>query len=224
MLWAGLIEMPPVSKVTPFPPAPPARCPFLVLEHDEARLFGAPLGDGQERAHLLADDRRLVEDGDLEAVALGEILRRLSQKGRRTDIAGQHLEPAGEALARADRGAHPVPGFDLRGRVRRQDGETRQRWLLIFRRLLHLGEDPRPLSQPLRRELAGVAGDRSPFASAARWNPPDGTPRLRARLATMAAARRTSGLVAASTLPSPTRTIRPAGPLGTKLSSRPACR
>ena len=71
MFCAGLIEMPPVSKVTPFPTSTTgAPVGALVLERDEARLLGAALRHRQQRAHLLPDDGRLVEHGDAEAVPL----------------------------------------------------------------------------------------------------------------------------------------------------------
>ena len=72
----GLSEIPPVSKVTPLPTRPRvgARAAALVAQHDQLRLLGGALADGDEAAHLLRDrsprgraprrDRR-VGGGDL---------------------------------------------------------------------------------------------------------------------------------------------------------------
>ena len=61
---AGLIEMPPVSKVTPLPTkavgAPPSSPPFQ-LQHEQTRIANRTLGDAEERAHAELFHRRAVE-------------------------------------------------------------------------------------------------------------------------------------------------------------------
>ena len=110
MLCAGLIEMPPESKVTPFPTSTTGGAVgALVLDGDEARLLGAALRHRHQRAHLLFNDGGLVEDGDSEPMALSQLPGDVGHIARRGDVARQHLESASKGLPCPDRLAHLVP-------------------------------------------------------------------------------------------------------------------
>ena len=68
---AGLMEMPPLSNVTPFPTSPrtgpggrPGR---IVTKHQQARRLAAAARHTQEQAHPQLRDAILVEDLDLDA-------------------------------------------------------------------------------------------------------------------------------------------------------------
>ena len=71
MSLAGLMEIPPVSKVMALPTSPSTGAPgtsFLrrVGQHNHSRRLGAAARHGQQRAHLEFRDALLVEDVDAE--------------------------------------------------------------------------------------------------------------------------------------------------------------
>ena len=72
---AGLIEMPPVSKVTPLPTSPrwaPRRLHCRrVAEDDQRGRLGAAHGDPEQRAHAELPHAVLVENFAFEAVLSG---------------------------------------------------------------------------------------------------------------------------------------------------------
>ena len=71
-----------------------------MFDHDETRWLGAAGGDGQQAAHLLALDRRLVEDLDLQrTVRLGQVTGLAGQVARCADVAGQIAQVAQQAHA-----------------------------------------------------------------------------------------------------------------------------
>ena len=157
MFWAGLIEMPPVSKVTPLPISTTgAASEPLYSMRDEARLLGAALRHRQEGAHLFLDDGGLVEDGDPEAVALGQLAGDVGHVGRGGDVAREHLEPAGKRLPRPDRFTHPVALSQLGGAVVGEHLESLEWRFLILPRLLHLIVLPGALVETLGDRLAGL--------------------------------------------------------------------
>ena len=102
---AGLMEMPPVSKVMPLPTSTIGACVFactVVLRDDEARRLGRALRHGEEGAHAELLDRLAVEHLDLQAELLAELLRLLAQVGRRAVVAGTVGELARQRHAGGD--------------------------------------------------------------------------------------------------------------------------
>ena len=70
MPCAGLIEMPPVSKVTPLPTNATGASPSLAAvpaQDQQPRLADRALRDAEQRAHAELRHRRAVEHLDLEA-------------------------------------------------------------------------------------------------------------------------------------------------------------
>ena len=97
----GLIEMPPVSKVTPLPTRPSVspRAAAGVAQDDQPRRLLAALADGDQAAHLLRGDLLAAEDLDADRVVRGgDLLGPLGQEGRRGDVDGQALQVAGAVL------------------------------------------------------------------------------------------------------------------------------
>ena len=77
---AGLMEMPPVSKVTALPTRPMTGAPGLrsggrVGDDDHARRLDAALRDAEQRAHFQFGDFLFVEDVDGEAGFFGHGFR-----------------------------------------------------------------------------------------------------------------------------------------------------
>ena len=94
----GLIEIPPLSKVTALPtsptrgPQPPPR----VAQRDQPRLDLAAGGDGDEAAHAARGDRLAVEHLDLDGfVARGDLAGALGERLRGELVRGQVLQLAG---------------------------------------------------------------------------------------------------------------------------------
>ena len=70
-------------------------CGAIVSMHDEARRLGAALRDGEQTAHLLFLDRRLVEYlHPQRRVLLAERARLVCEVGRRADVGRQIREVA----------------------------------------------------------------------------------------------------------------------------------
>ncbi len=159
---AGLIEMPPVSKVTPLPTKATgclsaAAGIAVVLHDDQIRLLDAALRHAEDGAHAELGHLLLVEHLDLDAdfgqlaAALGEGAGEDDVGGFRHDVAGQE-DAAGERLALGE----DVLGG---GRIAGQDGD-RLEGRLGFRLFLGavlveaVGAEERPEGD-LRRDLSG---------------------------------------------------------------------
>ena len=92
---AGLMEMPPVSKVMALPTKPSTGAPGIgfvrrVGQHDQARRLGAAARHGKQRAHLQFLDALFVEDVDRQA--------RLASHGR--GALGEHASESASSKAR----------------------------------------------------------------------------------------------------------------------------
>ena len=101
---AGLIEMPPVSKVTPLPTkttGSPPRAGALPLHHHHVARPSAPLRDGEQRVHAepLQRLRRSTLTCDAE---LGELLGARGELGGTEDVGRLVDEIAGERHAVGD--------------------------------------------------------------------------------------------------------------------------
>src|SRR6266699_1617628 len=83
------------------------------LEHDEPRLLVAALGDGEQRPHPFLLQLGPVEHGELEAVLIRQLLRPLRQVAGGADVAGQHLQLAGEPVPRRDGVTDALAGRDF---------------------------------------------------------------------------------------------------------------
>ena len=81
---AGLIEIPPVSKVTPLPTSPRVSPrPRPRMEDDQSRLLLGPLRNGDQAAHLLLGDLLAAEDLAADrCVLVGDRLGAARQIGR----------------------------------------------------------------------------------------------------------------------------------------------
>ena len=130
---AGLIEMPPVSKVTPLPikasGAVCRRAGAVPLHDDEPRRPGAALRDAEQRAHAEFAHRPLVEHLDLDA----ELLERPRRVGKGLGI--DHVgrlgdEVAGKKHRLGSRFERPIGAL---GRFRRigRNRQPRQRRLFL---------------------------------------------------------------------------------------------
>ena len=131
---AGLMEMPPVSKVTALPTRPMTGAPGFgirgrVGHHHHARGFGAALGHAEQRAHLEFGDVLFVEDVDGQAGFLGHGFGFFGQNlrsqlvGRLVDeVAGEILRFGDDAAARQTlfRGGAVFVG--IAGKQHRVDG------------------------------------------------------------------------------------------------------
>ena len=199
MFCAGLIEMPPVSKVTPFPTsttgAPSAPVYSSTMNRGSSAL---PCATASRPPIFSASIARLVEHGDARSRAAAPVLGATSAEvGRRADVARQHLDARARSLPGADRGA------DARGRGRPRRVVGGQHVDALERRLSALpaaASSRRTARRPgpgLRRSpgpaSAGVDARRGPRGAG-------GTPRAarrapRARLAAIAAARRSAAAV-----------------------------
>ena len=89
---AGLIEMPPVSKVMPLPTRPrtgAAGCARgLVAQDDDPRRLDAAARHAQQQSHPEAGDLVLVEDLDRDAGLRGDRPRAVGKDARRQDVRG----------------------------------------------------------------------------------------------------------------------------------------
>ena len=114
---AGLIEMPPVSKVTPFPTSASTgacrRAGRIVAEHDHARRLAAAARDAEEQAHAKRCDALLVQHLDRQRRALGGGARALGEDRRRQQVRRLVAEIAREVGARAE----DCAAFDRLGRI-----------------------------------------------------------------------------------------------------------
>ena len=101
MLSAGLIEMPPVSKVMPLPTRPRTTSDDgprgLVTQDDDTRRLLTSTRDAQQHSHLERGDVRLVEDLD-------------SQSGGGRDLGGTLREDARRQVIAGLVGQSPAPG------------------------------------------------------------------------------------------------------------------
>ncbi len=128
-----------------------------MLEHDELRVLGGALRDGEERAHLLALHLGTPEHGEAELMTGRDLSRRVGQVFGRADVAGQHRESAREVDALADRHA----GGDTRfggADVVAEDDDLLE-WgaaLVLRRRRLELGVLPGAHQEPDRGPLGGA--------------------------------------------------------------------
>ena len=82
MSFAGLMEMPPVSKVMALPTRPSTGAPGVsfsggVGQHHQPRRFGAAARHGEQRAHFQFGDAFLVEDVDGQACLASHGRRRV---------------------------------------------------------------------------------------------------------------------------------------------------
>ena len=81
---AGLIEMPPVSKVMPLPTRPstgPTGGAWRrVAQHEHPRRLGAAAGDAEQQAHLEPRNLVLVQDLDVQSRARGRWPRRARRR------------------------------------------------------------------------------------------------------------------------------------------------
>ena len=107
MLSAGLMEMPPVSKVTALPTSPrtgrAGRGDLrLVTQDDYARRLDAALSDAEQRAHFQFGDFAVVEDFDAEADFLGHGLGARGKHARSEAIGRLVDEVAREILRFGD--------------------------------------------------------------------------------------------------------------------------
>ena len=217
MFCAGLIEMPPVSKVTPLPTsttgAPSAPLYSSAMKRGSSAL---PCATASSAPIFSLHDRGLVEHGDAEAMARGD-LRRPSAPRR--------------SACRRCRGAPGCPGraSGPRRSPRRSGGRastasvsagasmsTRSSagFFSSGGRFISLNCQTPCASPSAIACPASSAGHRARAIPAARWNAARGTPSDRARLAAVEAARRMLLRVISSGLPSPTSRTRAAGPGG----------
>jgi hypothetical protein len=107
MRSAGLMEMPPESKVTPLPTR---LLPFRsghVFDRNETRFLMRALCDAEQRVHALTRNLLPVEHGDLHAEPFTEFARTVGQERRRRHVAGAGLQPAGKIRAACRDGAYP---------------------------------------------------------------------------------------------------------------------
>ena len=85
MPWAGLIEMPPVSKVTPLPTKAMGRClasgGAAPLHDDELGFMRRALADAEKRAHAELLHLLLAQHLDMDA-EIGQLLRPLGESLR----------------------------------------------------------------------------------------------------------------------------------------------
>ncbi len=106
---AGLMLMPPESKVMPLPTSPrtgaAGALARLVAHHDQARLFFRALGDAPEGSHLQFLDLVGAVDlaGEADFVAHGA--GTLGEDGGSHEVAGLEGEGAGEVLRFGEDGA-----------------------------------------------------------------------------------------------------------------------
>jgi hypothetical protein len=117
---AGLMEMPPVSKVMPLPTrprtgAPPAsRCGRRLVGHDDERgRFGGAFGDGPEGLHLQLLDFVRGVDLALQAGLVAHGLGARAEHGGGEDVAGFVDERAGEVLRSGNDKAFVEAGANL---------------------------------------------------------------------------------------------------------------
>ena len=89
ILPEGLIEIPPVSKVTALPTSASPGAAAVVAQHDEARLLVRALRHRLQAAHVAAGDLVGAEGLSLEAVDLG---RRGRARARRASPGVRSLE------------------------------------------------------------------------------------------------------------------------------------
>ena len=89
---AGLMEMPPVSKVTPLPTRPrwsdPVRALRPVLQDDQSRRLSAALRYAEKRAHAELPHAILIQHFALEPSFRGHLARTIRETERGQRLAG----------------------------------------------------------------------------------------------------------------------------------------
>ena len=207
---AGLIEMPPVSKVTALPTKP--RCGPVaaarVAQHDQARLGVGALRHRGEGAHAAGQDGVAVEQLDLERSCCGgDLGGALGQEGGRGHVRGQVLQVA-----------RPVGGRRRRrGRARRRPRRPTRR----PPRATRCRRRRRPSSLVLLRleavelvEAQQRALDDRPRVPSGASHDSETAPSSAARPAAADAATRTFSASSSSRLPSPAISTRRRPPPG----------
>ncbi len=193
MFCAGLIEMPPVSNVTPLPTrttgAPSAPLYSRAMKRGSSTLPCATARSAPICSLTMAALSSTVTPNPwrpaISVAARGHV-------GRRADVAGEDLDASCQRLARADGRADPVAARDRIGVGRREQVDPLENGLLLVRRALHLVELPHALRQTLgdrltrllRRDRAPCLGremerrrgnaERSRALGGDRGGPPDG--------------------------------------------------
>ena len=106
---AGLIEMPPVSNVTPLPTRPEhrrrRRAGRIVAQHDHARRLGAAARDAEQQAHPAAHQLVFVEDLDAQAGVAADRRGAIGEHRRRQHVRGLVAEVAGDVARLAENAA-----------------------------------------------------------------------------------------------------------------------
>ena len=167
MLFAGLMEMPPVSNVTPLPTSPSTGAPgaaswAFVAHDDHARRLDAALRHADQRAHFQFGDSSFVENLDAEADFLrhGFGVRRENARRelvrRLVDQVAREILRFGDDAAVVDRGCKVIAETGIKARQR--DGLN---FAVLFLRAVfvrfEIGGDqalrPRPAPLPDRARL-----------------------------------------------------------------------
>ena len=208
----GLIEMPPVSKVTPLPtrprvgPSPTAR----VAQHDQLRLLRGSLADRDQAAHFLGGDLFAAEHvGSDRLVGGGDFASPPGQVGGRGDVGRQALQVAGAVLGLGADARRLGRGGDAGGPQQRQRldrGRGRVVGIAAEEAVEAVAGEDRAGDERPRRSLRRR---RTPAAPRRATSPPA----CAASCATSAAATRARSASISSRLPRPTTRTR-RGPLG----------
>ena len=130
MFSAGLIEMPPVSNVMPFPTSP-STVPFTACFGSwrstmTTRRFLAAARDAEQHAHLQLGNLLLVEDLDVQAGGLGDLRGPLGEDARRQAVA-RLVRQLARHVRRLAEDAPALGGLLDRGRRTRRPAAPRFR-------------------------------------------------------------------------------------------------
>ncbi len=123
---AGLIEMPPVSKVMPLPTSPStgadAGARGRMAQHEHARRLGAAAGDAEQQAHPEPRNLFLVQDFDVKPRLAADGRATFGEHGRRQNVCRLVAQVAREVARfaehpaalhrRFERGIMPLAGDD----------------------------------------------------------------------------------------------------------------
>ena len=131
----GLMEMPPVSKVTPLPTRPrcaaEAACLRPVADDDERGRLGAALRHAEQRAHAEAFEVAAFQYLALEPLLLRHLARGGSHFQRRQEVGGLVRQRAGEVLGLGQHLAARHRGVEPGRAVRAHHGKRVQRLFVV---------------------------------------------------------------------------------------------